>query len=210
MELLDEYLDLLEPHLDEILERFDEIEPHMPYILENIDALAPHCGELLAHLDTLLPYADDDEVLADLLEYLPFFAPRLDELAPHLPLLRQHLPSLMPALPSIYQYTDRFIPYTQVSANADLLIHYFGWALRVPGLRRIFLLPGVPRFIAFLAPRLPARRVRARVRKLNPAGAIDVTPDAGGAASASAAARPLAKAGKLRLSGLRRRRYGPR
>ena len=121
-------------------------------------------GELLANIDTILPYADDDDVMADLLEYLPYFAPRLDELAPHLPLLRQHLPTLMPALPAIYRYTDRFIPYPQVSANVDVLIHYFGWGLRVPLIRRAFLLPGVPRAIAWLAPRLPKRRLRKRAR----------------------------------------------
>ena len=40
---VDGYLDLIEPHLDNILERFDEIEPHLPWVLDNLDSLAPYC-----------------------------------------------------------------------------------------------------------------------------------------------------------------------
>ena len=31
--ILDQYLDIVEPHLDRIMERMDRIEPHLPYIL---------------------------------------------------------------------------------------------------------------------------------------------------------------------------------
>lgn len=58
---LDGHLELIEPHLDEVLDRFDEIEPFMPFVLENIDALAPHCGALLRHLDALLLYCDEEQ-----------------------------------------------------------------------------------------------------------------------------------------------------
>lgn len=33
MRILDQYLDIVEPHLDRIMERMDRIEPHLPYIL---------------------------------------------------------------------------------------------------------------------------------------------------------------------------------
>jgi len=36
------YLELIEPHLDEILERFDDLEPHIPFVLEHMEQLAPH------------------------------------------------------------------------------------------------------------------------------------------------------------------------
>jgi len=61
--ILDPYLDVVEPHLDRIMERMDRIEPHLPYILLHLDVLAPHCGRLLDHFDVLMPYADDKESL---------------------------------------------------------------------------------------------------------------------------------------------------
>ena len=110
-------------------------------------------------------------VTSELLSYLPYFAPRLDALGPHLPLLRPHLPQLLPVLPAIAPHAARFAPYVVVSANADVLLWYFGWVLRVPGLRRVPAIPGFPRAAAFLArrlPRYPARRGRRR-----PAAACD-------------------------------------
>eukprot|EP00929_Paragymnodinium_shiwhaense_P094850 TRINITY_DN55673_c0_g1_i1.p1 TRINITY_DN55673_c0_g1~~TRINITY_DN55673_c0_g1_i1.p1 ORF type:complete len:1163 (+),score=194.39 TRINITY_DN55673_c0_g1_i1:109-3597(+) len=59
VQILDEYLDVVEPHLDRIMERLDEIEPHLPYILLHLDILAPHCGTLLDHFDELMPFAED-------------------------------------------------------------------------------------------------------------------------------------------------------
>ena len=189
--ILDEHFDYLEPHvrratlrairrairrqfsdgtsppqLDAILARFDDIEPHMSYILRNVDSLAPHTGTLLKHLDPLLLYAgsteEDVEVAEELLEYLPFILPRLDTLGPHLPLLRPHLRVILPHLPTLYKFADRFVPHVAVSANADVVLWYFGWALRIPLLPYVIAIPGVPRAISWLARRLPRRPVRGR------------------------------------------------
>lgn len=49
------------------------------------------------------------------------------------------------------------------SANMDILLFYFGWALRIPFVPRLFFsLPGSPRLVSFLAARLPKRLVRGR------------------------------------------------
>uniref|UniRef100_A0A7R9W2Q1 Uncharacterized protein n=1 Tax=Pseudictyota dubia TaxID=2749911 RepID=A0A7R9W2Q1_9STRA len=53
-------------------------------------------------------------------------------------------------------YTD-----LSASANMDVLLFWFGWSLRVPGLPRLFFwLPWSPRIVSFLANRLPRRFVR--------------------------------------------------
>ena len=117
--------------------------------------------KLLRHLDALLMYAEEDEAwLPELIEYVPFFAPRLDTLGPHLALLRPHMPLLLPHMPVIARNVDAFIPFVSVSANADVLLHYFGWLLRVPIVRRVIFIPGVPRLIARMAQWLPKRPVR--------------------------------------------------
>ena len=138
----------------------------MSYILRNVDSLAPHTGTLLKHLDPLLLYAgsteEDVEVAEELLEYLPFILPRLDTLGPHLPLLRPHLRVILPHLPTLYKFADRFVPHVAVSANADVVLWYFGWALRIPLLPYVIAIPGVPRAISWLARRLPRRPVRGR------------------------------------------------
>ena len=64
--VVEEWLPVIEPHLDEILERFDDIEPHLPFVIDHIDQLAPHCGPLLKHMDVLLACA----------RALPFSRPR--------------------------------------------------------------------------------------------------------------------------------------
>lgn len=38
--ILDQYLDIVEPHLDRIMERMDRIEPHLPYILLHLASWA--------------------------------------------------------------------------------------------------------------------------------------------------------------------------
>jgi hypothetical protein len=49
------------------------------------------------------------------------------------------------------------------SANMDILLFYFGWALRIPFVPRIFFsLPGSPGMVSFLANRLPKRLVRGQ------------------------------------------------
>ena len=45
----------------------------------------------------------------------------------------------------------------------DILLYYFGWALHIPFVPRIFFsFPGSPRMVSFLANRLPKRLVRGQ------------------------------------------------
>jgi len=153
---------VIEPHLDDILERFDDLEPHVPFALKHLDVLAPHIGTLMKHLDALMQYGQDENLTIKLLDYLPYYVPKLDALAPHLELIRPHIPKLMPVLPLIAPYADRFAPYVAISANADVLLWYFGWVLKTPILRRVLLLPFMPRVANFLAKHLPRWPVRGR------------------------------------------------
>ena len=165
------------------MERFDDIEPHLNYILTNIDSLAPHCGELMAHFEELLLYASPNQEHAqyfpETLPYIAYFAPRLDALAEggHLTSLRPHLPKLSPHLRQIAPLIDYVTPYPVISANADVLVFYWGWVLRVPLLRGIvracFRVPCVPWAVAWLASHLPKRPVRgacAGIECVLPAG----------------------------------------
>jgi hypothetical protein len=176
-----QHLRTIETYLGEILERFDDIEPHLPWILEHIDILAPYTGLLLKHIDELLLYAEVDEyetggsskdnyAFADqLLPYLEVYVSQLDLVGPHLPLLRPHLPLLLkhnrikilsPHVGVLFAkgYTD-----LSASANMDILLFYFGWALRIPFVPRLFFsLPRCPGVVSFLANRLPKRLVRGR------------------------------------------------
>jgi len=155
----------VEPHLDDILERLDEIEPHLPFVLRHLDVLAPHCGPLLRHIDALLLYADDGgKYLDPLLPYVPRFAPLLDTLGPHLAVLRPHMGKLLPHMAVVAPSAYRFANFLDVSANADVLLYYFGWVLRLPwGIGQLMLkLPFMPRLASFLAKRLPHRPVRGR------------------------------------------------
>ena len=162
---VDGYLDIVEPHLDKILERLDVsdseanqilhklttmsllaslasrfarfslrsqvIEPHLPFVLKNMNFLAPHIGCLLPHLDALLLFADDGGKYLDrLLPYVSKFAPLLDALKPHLLFLRPHLKHIMPHFHIIQKSAINFKDYPSVSANADVLVFYFGWVLR--------------------------------------------------------------------------------
>ena len=159
---VDGYLDLIEPHLDEILERFERIEPILPFVLEHLDVLVPHCGVLLDHFESLMLYADEDgRYLKPLIPYLPVFAPKLDALGPHLALLRPHLDRLLPHMKVIAPVAERFAPYLAVSANADILFWYLGWVLKIPKVGGWTLrLPFVPRLANWLVKRLPRRPVR--------------------------------------------------
>ena len=171
------HLSSVEPYLDEILDRFDDIEPHLPWILDNLDALAPYTGLLLKHIDELLLYAnaDDDEIpegtrydLAEqLLPYLRYYVSKLDMVGPHLPLLRPHVPLLLKhsRIAKVSPHIDKLFArgYTDLSASAnmDILLFWFGWSLRVPGLPLLFFsLPWSPRIVSFLANRMPKRFVR--------------------------------------------------
>lgn len=176
------HLASIEPYLPEILERFDDIEPHLPWILDNIDALAPNTGLLLKHVDSLLLYADCDDcaagdrdgtaddryaLAAQLLPYLEYYVSRLDVIGPHLPLLRPHVPLLLlhGRIGKISPHVDRLFArgYQDLGAsvNMDVLLFWFGWTLRIPGLPRLFFaLPRSPWIVSFLANRLPKRFVR--------------------------------------------------
>jgi len=168
------HLASIEPYLSQILERFDDIEPHLPWILDNVDVLAPYTGLLLKHIDELLLYADqgdeDDNQYAlaeQLLPYLEYYVSRLDIVGPHLPLLRPHVPKLLKhnRIAKVTPHIDRLFArgYSDLSASAnmDVLLFWFGWALRIPGLPKLFFaMPGSPRLVSFLAKRLPRRFAR--------------------------------------------------
>merc|ERR1719409_1703243 len=69
---------------------------------------------------------------------------------------------MVPAiLPSIIPFLHRYMPYVAVSANLDAVLFWWGWVLRVPVLRRILIVPGVPACINWIAPRLPKLRKTA-------------------------------------------------
>jgi hypothetical protein len=52
---------------------------------------------------------------------------------------------------------------TSASANMDILLFYFGWALHIPFIPRLFFsFPGSPRMVSFLANKLPKRLVRGQ------------------------------------------------
>jgi hypothetical protein len=166
----------IEPYLGQVLERFDDVEPHFPWILKHIDILAPYTGLLLKHIDELLLYAEPDDgmqvqdtyALAEqLLPYLEFYISRLDFVGPHLPLLRPHIPKLLEnnRIAKITPHVDRLFArgYLNLatSANLDILLFWFGWTLSVPLLPRIFFaIPGSPKFVSFLANRMPRRFAR--------------------------------------------------
>jgi len=165
----DGYIDLIEPHLDTILERLDEIEPHIPFVLDNLDVLAPHIGTLMPHIDSLLLFADDGgKYLPVLLPYVPRFAPLLDDLACHLVLLRPHMRHILPHFQVIAQSAHKFKKQLKVSENADILVWYFGWVLRIPWLGKSVLnLSFMPRLAAWLGcvlPRYPVRKGTTYVR----------------------------------------------
>ena len=171
------HLHAIEPYLDDILEKFDQIEPHLIWILDNIDALAPYTGLLLAHIDSLLVFADAEEyemskgsrydLAEQLLPHLETYVSQLDTVGPHLILLRPHVPLLLKhnRIAKITPYIDRLFArgYTDLSASAnmDVLLYWFGWTLRIPGLPKLFFsLPWSPRIVSFLANRMPKRFVR--------------------------------------------------
>jgi len=209
--ILDPYFDVVEPHIDRIMERMDQIEPHLPYLLLHLDVLAPHCGPLLDHFDELMPYASSKEemerglegwkecyieqrgskvdvdrltacvieswddalpeaeikmryqeasYLPRLLPYVDFLVPRLDVLAPHLRLVHRHLPHILPYMENLLPYIPLFASHPKASANADVLVGYLGWILRVPVVPKILFIPKVPKLIAELSTVLPRKLIQ--------------------------------------------------
>lgn len=171
-----QHLNSIEPYLGQVLERFDDVEPHFPWILTHVDVLAPYTGLLLKHIDELLMYAlsddnlkaeDQYELAEQLLPYLEFYVSRLDLVGPHLPLLRPHIPKLLRKnrIAKITPHIDRLFANgylsLSTSANLDILLFWLGWTLSIPLLPRVFFaIPGSPKFVTFLANRLPRRFAR--------------------------------------------------
>lgn len=111
---------------------------------------------------------EETSYLPQLIRYVDFFVPRLDKLAAHLPLVRPHLPHVIPYLDAILPYVDGFAKFPQASKNADVLIGYLGWMLRLPILPRILHIPLVPRLIAAMSsilPRWPIKGALERSRR---------------------------------------------
>jgi hypothetical protein len=181
-----ERFDDIEPHLPWILDHIDVFAPYTGLLLKHIDELLPY-----AQLDAYETLATSNSnnnnnnnnnkvkiptstinyqyALAEqLLPYLEFYVSRLDTVGPHLPLLRPHVPKLLKhnRIAKMSPHIDRLfaLGYKDdlgASANMDVLLFWFGWALRVPGLPRLFFaVPGSPRIVTFLANRLPKRFVR--------------------------------------------------
>jgi len=119
--------------------------------------------------DTNNNTTDDDQyaLAAQLLPYLEYYVSRLDVIGPHLPLLRPHVPLLLKynRIGKISPHIDKLFArgYKDLSAsvNMDVLLFWFGWTLRIPGLPRLFFaLPKSPWIVSLLANRLPKRFVR--------------------------------------------------
>lgn len=162
LSVLDGYLPMVEPHLDVLIERFDDIEPHLQFCLEHADVVVPHLNEIVEYLDDILFFANERELWLRLEPLLPQLVKRLPLLGPHLPSLRRHSELVTPFLPLLAPHCDRLVHFQPISQHADVLVHYLGWALRVPGVHRLLHLPGAGRALAWLAPRLPSRGSKHR------------------------------------------------
>ena len=128
-------LDLVGPHLP-------LLRPHLPLLLKHnrIKILSPHVGVLFAKGYTDLSGEDIGVCTRYHLLY-PFR-------------------SLFPPNPPV---TFCHSLLATASANMDILLFYFGWALRIPFVPRLFFsLPRCPGVVSFLANRLPKRLVRGR------------------------------------------------
>ncbi|CAE7669575.1 SLC34A2 [Symbiodinium sp. KB8] len=109
---------------------------------------------------------EENSYLPKLLPYVDYLIPRLDQLAPHLPLAHPHLPYVLPFMDDLLPYIERFVRFPQVSKNADVLVGYLGWLLRVPLIPRILKLPLVPRIIAWISVRLPRRPIQGKLERI--------------------------------------------
>ncbi|CAE8621655.1 unnamed protein product, partial [Polarella glacialis] len=101
-----------------------------------------------------------------LVPYVDFLVPRLELLAPLLPLVHPHIPYVLPYMDELLPFIPRFIAFPEASKNADVLIGYLGWTLKIPLLPRILYLPAVPRMIAKLSTMLPRRFIQGHLQRL--------------------------------------------
>lgn len=155
--VLDGYLPLVEPHLDTLIERFDDIEPHLPYCLDNVDIIVPHLEDILEYLDYILLFAAEARVWGEIEPWLPLLVPKIKTLGPRLPLLYPHLYVLRPHFRKLARHVDRLTLYPEVCSYADILLLWFGWLLWVPLADYLFRVPGIPKLLSWVAPRLPQR-----------------------------------------------------
>lgn len=180
------HLDVLAKHCGPLLDHFDELMPYAEdkeLMLARSNASLNDCykrsgveGTDLSALEACVvdlwdearPQSEverekqDKSYLPRLLPYVDFLVPHLEVLAPHLPLVHPHLPHILPYMDDLLPYIPRFAAYPRASANADVLIGYLGWMLRVPHLPKVLYLPLVPRLVSKLStvlPRWPIRRI---------------------------------------------------
>jgi hypothetical protein len=181
------HLDVLAKHCGPLLDHFDTLIPYadnkytmgryrdsieqcfVPANLPKVPANVEKCvrenwDENQVDADR---QAGSQTYLPKLLPYVDFLVPRLDELAPHLSLVHPHLPHILPYMDDLLPIIPRFVNYPEASRNADVLIGYLGWTLRVPLLPKVLAIPRVAWMIAKLStilPRGPIRPVLERRR----------------------------------------------
>jgi len=183
------HLDVLAKHCGPLLDHFDELMPYASSKAEISRAFdnwkacyAEQSNGQRVSADSLAECVieswdeerDESEIerktqdvsyLPRLLPYVDFLVPQLDVLAPHLPLVHPHLPHILPYMDDLLPYIPLFAAYPKASANADVLVGYLGWTLRVPLLPRVLHLPLVPRLIAELSTLLPRRIIRPALQR---------------------------------------------
>lgn len=178
------HLDVLAPHCGPLLDHFDTLMPYADN-KESIGVnrcLAEVAGvEVLGREQVESCTMDWDQDLSQteveqeeqsksylplLLPYVDFLMPQLDVLAPHLQLVHPHIPYVLPYMDDLLPFVPHFVGFPRAARNADKLIGYFGWLLRVPFVRRILHLPLVPRLVTGLSIFLPRKLIRQRLERL--------------------------------------------
>lgn len=189
-----ERMDRIEPHLPYILLHLDVLAKHCGPLLDHFDTLIPYAenkytlGRREGVAECFVP-ADPEEIeqcvmenwddgqegyelreesktyLPQLLPYVDVLVPQLDQLAPHLPLVHPHLPHILPYMDNLLPIIPRFVKYPDASRNADVLIGYLGWILRLPFLPHILAIPRVPWLITKLSTVLPRRPIRKMLER---------------------------------------------
>lgn len=162
-----ERFDDIEPHLPWILDNIHVLAPYTGLLLNHIDELLPYAqwdendgfatttttSSKATNINNGTTNAYQYALAEQLLPFLEFYVSRLDTVGPHLPLLRPHVPKLLKhnRIAKMSPHIDRLfaLGYKDnlgASANMDVLLFWFGWALRIPGLPRVFFaIPGSPR-----------------------------------------------------------------